>query len=209
MPTSTSVRVRMTLTQPWFEIRRSPIQGRGAFAVRTIPKGTRLIEYTGDRIGHARADAMYAKEAKGRHHTFLFIATRRTVVDARLHGSEAKYINHSCDPNCEAVIENGRIYIESVKRIAKGQELGYDYSYGRDGTETEADELRYKCLCGTKKCRGSILEPKPEARPAKSSVMSRKAVGHEAAKKKAAKRKNAAKQKQAAKKKAAKKRAAR
>lgn len=150
----------MTLTQPWFEIRRSAIQGRGAFAVRSIPKGTRIIEYTGERITHKQADKRYDDEAMGRHHTFLFIATQRTVVDARLTGSEAKYINHSCDPNCEAVIDGGRIFIEAVKNIRPGVELSYDYSYGRDGTETPADERRYRCLCGKKKCRGSILEPK-------------------------------------------------
>ncbi|MCE2941070.1 MAG: SET domain-containing protein [Gemmatimonadota bacterium] len=167
MPSNTtarpSVRVNIRLTQPWFEIRRSGIQGRGAFAVRTIPKGTRIIEYTGERISHAEADKRYDDEAMGRHHTFLFIATSRTVVDARREGSEAKYINHACDPNCEAVIDRGRIFIEAVKTIRAGQELVYDYSYGRDGTETAADERRYRCRCGRRKCRGSILEPKPEA----------------------------------------------
>ena len=161
-PSVASVRVRIALTQPWFEIRRSGIQGRGAFAVRPIPKGTRIIEYTGERITHAQADKRYDDEAMGRHHTFLFIATQRTVVDARTQGSEAKYINHACDPNCEAVIDGGRIFIEAIKAIRTGQELTYDYSYGRDGTETPADERRYRCKCGSRKCRGSILEPKPE-----------------------------------------------
>lgn len=169
-----SVRVRIPLTQPWFEIRRSAIQGRGAFAVRTIPKGTRVVEYTGERITHAQADKRYDDEAMGRHHTFLFIATQRTVVDARLEGSEAKYINHSCDPNCEAVIDRGRIFIEAVKTIRAGQELSYDYSYGRDGTETPADERRYACRCGTRKCRGSILESKSEKPSAKGHRSLRK-----------------------------------
>ena len=169
--------VRTQPTQPWFEIRRSPIQGRGAFAVRTIPAGTRLIEYTGERIGHARFALRYAREAKGRHHTFLFLATRRTVVDARVLGNEAKFINHSCDPNCRSVIEKGRIYIETRKAIRKGQELVYDYSYRREGTETSADEARWVCRCGTRKCRGSMLEPKcgtplgrptPRGRPVKA-----------------------------------------
>jgi SET domain-containing protein len=153
---------RVPLTQPWFEIRRSPIQGLGAFAVRPIPAGTRLIEYTGERIGHALVEARRAREARGRHHSFLFMATRHTVVDARVQGNEARYINHSCDPNCRAVIERGRIYIETRKAIRKGQELAYDYSVGRDGTETAADEARYRCRCGTKKCRGFMLEPRTE-----------------------------------------------
>jgi SET domain-containing protein len=169
-----SVRVRIPLTQPWFEIRRSVIQGRGAFAVRAIPKGTRIIEYTGERISHAEADKRYDDEAMGRHHTFLFIATQRTVVDARKQGSEAKYINHACDPNCEAVIDGGRIFIESIKAIRAGQELTYDYSYGRDGTETPADERRYACRCGSRKCRGSILEAKSSAPSAKGHRSLRK-----------------------------------
>jgi len=154
---------RLPLTQPWFEIRRSPIQGLGAFAVRAIPAHTRLIEYAGERIGHALVEVRRAREAKGRHHSFLFQATRRTVVDARVHGNEAKYINHSCDPNCKAVIERGRIWIESRKAIRKGHELAYDYSLGRDGTEAAADEARYRCHCGAGKCRGSILEPRVKA----------------------------------------------
>lgn len=163
-------RLRLPLTQPWFEIRSSAIQGRGAFAVRPIPKGTRVVEYTGERISHAEADRRYDDEAMGRHHTFLFIATRRTVVDARREGSEAKYINHSCAPNCEAVIERGRIFIEATRAIRTGEELTYDYSYGRDGTETAADERRYRCRCGARTCRGSILEPKAEpATPARRS----------------------------------------
>jgi SET domain-containing protein len=182
MPTTSSVRVRMQLTQPWFEIRRSPIQGRGAFAVRAIPKGTRLIEYTGERIGHARFDVRHAREAKARrHHTFLFMATRRTVVDSRVQGNEAKYINHSCDPNCRSVIEKGRIYIETRKAVRKGQELAFDYSYRRNGTETAADEARFRCHCGAKKCRGSMLRPITEVRPERSSVKSRKVVSRDTA----------------------------
>jgi hypothetical protein len=165
-----TTRVRITLTQPWFEIRRSVIQGRGAFAVTTIPKGTRIIEYTGERISHAEADKRYDAEAQGRHHTFLFIATQRTVVDARHEGNEAKYINHSCEPNCEAVIDGGRIFIEAVKRIRPGEELVYDYQYGRDGTETPEDEARYACRCGSRRCRGTILESVAEFRKRERSA---------------------------------------
>jgi SET domain-containing protein len=162
-PTTLPLRERITLTQPWFEIHRSPIQGRGAFAVCSIPKGTRLIEYTGERIGHAVFAARSARESKGRHHTFFFQATRRTVVDARAHGNEAKYINHACDPNSRAVIEKGRIYIETLKAIRKGQELAYDYSFDPGEVRSAADAARYKCRCGAKKCRGSIVRPRTES----------------------------------------------
>lgn len=176
MPPTTSPRLRVKLSQPWFDIRRSPVQGRGAFAMRSIPKGTRLIEYTGERIGHARFAARHAAESKGRrHHTFLFQATRRTVVDARGHGNEAKYINHSCQPNCRAVIDKGRIFIETCTAIRAGEELAYDYSYRRAGMETAADEARYACHCGTARCRGSILAPIAGARRMKSAPQARRA----------------------------------
>jgi hypothetical protein len=81
------------------------------------------------------------------------------VIDATYDGNESRYINHSCDPNCEAEIENGRVFISAVRDIAVGEELHYDYAYERSGDETDEDEKRYKCLCGTAKCRGSIMEP--------------------------------------------------
>ena len=144
---------------PFFEIRRSPIQGRGAFALRRIRKGTRLIEYTGERISDAEADRRYDDETMRRHHTFLFTLDDRFVVDASRGGNEARFINHSCDPNCEAVIEDGRIYIEAIRTIQPGTELCYDYAYERLEDHTEEDERRYACRCGASNCRGTILAP--------------------------------------------------
>lgn len=145
-----------------FEIRTSPISGKGAFAVRPIKKGERLIEYTGERIPHPVADSRYDDESMDEHHTFLFSVSSRTVIDATHGGNEARYINHSCDPNCESEIERGKVWIFAIKNIPVGEELHYDYGYERSGDETEADERRYKCRCGTKKCRGSIMESKSD-----------------------------------------------
>lgn len=142
-----------------FEIRDSGIAGKGAFALRAIRKGERLIEYTGERIPHPVADERYDDDSMDVHHTFLFTVSSRTVIDATHGGNEAKYINHSCDPNCEAEIENGRVWIHAIRDIAPGEELHYDYAYERSGDETEREEALYKCLCGTSKCRGSIMEP--------------------------------------------------
>jgi SET domain-containing protein len=143
-----------------FEIRRSAIQGRGAFATRRIEKGERIIEYTGERISNAEADRRYDDERMRRHHTYLFTLTQRTVVDGGAGGNEARLINHSCEPNCEAVIEDGRIWIEAVRTIRRGQELTYDYKYERVGDDDEADEKKYPCRCGAARCRGTILLPR-------------------------------------------------
>lgn len=143
-----------------FAIRRSAIQGRGAFATRRIRKGERIIEYTGERISNAEADRRYDDDRMRRHHTYLFTLTQRTVVDGGVGGNESRYINHSCDPNCEAVIEDGRIWIDARRTIRKGEELSYDYKYERMGGDDEGDEEKYPCHCGARRCRGTILLPK-------------------------------------------------
>ena len=141
-----------------FKVRSSVIAGKGAFAIRPIKKGETLIEYVGERITHAEADRRYDDESMDEHHTFLFTITSRMVIDATSDGNESRFINHSCDPNCEAEITKGRVWISAIKHIVVGEELHYDYGYERSGDETAEDEARYKCLCGTKKCRGSIME---------------------------------------------------
>jgi len=154
-----SARQTASTSSPWFEIRRSSIQGRGAFALKRIPKGTRIIEYTGERISQEEANRRYDDDSMSRHHTFLFTLDDDLVVDGAVGGSDARYINHTCDPNCEAVIERRRIYIEAVRNVKAGEELGYDYAYERTPDHGPEDEKMYKCRCGTAKCRGTILAP--------------------------------------------------
>jgi hypothetical protein len=141
-----------------FVVRRSSIQGRGGFATRDIRKGERIIEYVGQRISWAEADRRYDDDGMGRHHTFLFTVNRTTVIDAAVRGNDARFINHSCDPNCEAYSYRSRIFIRAIRNIRAGDELLYDYSYARDKDTTEEDEVTYRCICGSKKCRGTILE---------------------------------------------------
>jgi hypothetical protein len=159
-----------------FELRQSPIQGQGAFATRRIRKGTRIIEYTGERITQDVADERYDDESMKRHHTFLFTLDEDTVVDAAVDGNEARFINHSCEPNCQAFIEDKRIYIYSLRTIEPGEELCYDYAYERvEGMDEESEKL-YVCRCGAKTCRGTILAPPKPPKRARASKSAKKST---------------------------------
>lgn len=147
-----------------FEIRRSSIQGRGAFATRRIRRGQRIIEYAGERVTPEEGDRRYVEGGMRRHHTFLFTLDEGTLIDGRRGGNASRYINHSCDPNCEAIIEDGRIYIHASRNIQPGVELTYDYQYERTEAHTEEDERFYACRCGSPKCRGTILAPRKKRR---------------------------------------------
>lgn len=143
-----------------FEIRESPIQGLGAFATRRIRAGTRLIEYAGERLTPAQADARYPDVPGERHHTFLFAIDDEWVIDAAVGGNEARWINHSCDPNCDAVVDDGRIWIETSRDVRRGEELAYDYRMVLEERHTPAAKKLYPCNCGTSKCRGTMLAKK-------------------------------------------------
>jgi SET domain-containing protein len=145
---------------PYLELRTSAIQGTGAFATRSIRKGTRIIEYTGQRISWRTADKRYVDDKMGRHHTFLFTVDDKVVIDGARDGNDARFINHSCDGNCEAISDRKRIFIEARRNIKVGEELLYDYAYERTDDHTDADEKFYACRCGSPNCRGSILAPK-------------------------------------------------
>lgn len=141
-------------------LRRSPIHGRGVFARVPIPAGTRLVEYAGERITPAEADARYPDEGEGSYHTFLFQIDDDLVIDASRGGNLARWINHSCEPNCDAVVEGKRIYIESLRDIAAGEELSYDYMFVLPERHTPARKRRYPCHCGAPACRGTMLTRK-------------------------------------------------
>jgi SET domain-containing protein len=143
---------------PLVEVRDSPIHGRGVFAVRRIRKGTRVIEYTGERVSHAEADRRYDDRPEDDSHTFLFIVDRHTVIDAGVGGNEARFINHACDPNCESVIERRRVFIEALRDIEPGEELAYDYQIQRESDDPPNVEEIWACRCGTQHCRGTMLE---------------------------------------------------
>jgi SET domain-containing protein len=143
---------------PLFEVRHSKVHGYGVFALRRIRKGTTIIEYLGDRITHAQADARYEDKDPRDNHTFLFTVDANTVIDAGVNGNEARFINHGCDPNCQSTTAKKRIFIESIRTIRPGEELAYDYEIQRDDDDpADVDEI-FACRCGAANCRGSMLE---------------------------------------------------
>jgi SET domain-containing protein len=144
-----------------FEVRNSRIHGRGVYAARPIRKGARIIEYLGERVSHAEADRRYELKSDDDGHTFLFVASNRTVIDAGVDGNEARFINHSCAPNCESVIEGSRVFIDAIRNIKPGDELGYDYSLTWESTDDPEELALYTCRCGARKCRGTMLDPEP------------------------------------------------
>lgn len=133
--------------------------------MRDIPKGRNIIEYTGERITADEASTRYDDARAKRHHTFLFELDDERCIDARDIGSDARYINHSCDPNCEAIIEGDRIFIYSCTEISKGMELTYDYRYVIDGKLDAATRKLYACKCGATNCRGTIAVPRQKKKP--------------------------------------------
>ena len=150
----------VVLTDMPFEIRPSPIQGLGAFATRRIPAGVRLIEYSGERLTPDQADTRYPDVLSERHHTYLFAIDDDVVIDAAVNGNDARFINHSCDPNCDAVIDDAHIWIETIRDIEPGEELAYDYAYVLAERHSPAAKRRFPCHCGAVKCRGTILAKK-------------------------------------------------
>jgi SET domain-containing protein len=145
-------------------VRRSRLHGRGVFALRRIRKGTRIIEYLGDRVSHREADRRYEHKDVSDNHTFLFIVDRGIVIDGGANGNDARFINHSCDPNCESVIDARRVFIEAVRTIRPGEELTYDYQIGRDRNDPPNIDDIFACRCGAERCRGSMLWPPRRAR---------------------------------------------
>ena len=136
------------------------MQGVGAFATHRIPSGTRLVEYAGQRLTPAQAEARYPEVSGERHHTFLFAIDAEVVIDAAVDGNEARWINHSCAPNCDAVIDAGRIWIETIRDVSPGEELAYDYAFTLPERHTPAAKRRYPCHCGAATCRGTMLAKK-------------------------------------------------
>ncbi|HEY0767507.1 MAG TPA: SET domain-containing protein-lysine N-methyltransferase [Steroidobacteraceae bacterium] len=151
------------------EVRESRLHGFGVFAARRIAKGARVVEYLGERVTHAEADRRYDHKDAGDNHTFLFIVDAHTVIDAGVGGNEARFVNHSCEPNCESVIVRRRVFIHALRHVEAGEELFYDYWYVTDDGYAIEDLRRiYPCRCRALGCRGT--RARPPRRPKRRAI---------------------------------------
>lgn len=146
-------------TTPWFIVRRSDIHSRGIFARRDIPDDTRILEYFGEKISKAesqrRANKRIARAKKtGEAAVYIFDINKRQDLDGSIAGNVARLINHSCDPNCEAFIMRGKVWIYSKRKIAAGEELTYNYGFDLEHWS------EHQCLCGSDNCVGFIVDKK-------------------------------------------------
>ena len=146
--------------------RRSSIHGNGMFAVASITKGDRLIEYKGRRRTHEDVDAGDSGDIDSGH-TFLFTLNDDWVIDANFEGNDARWINHSCTPNCEAILDENeddaqqsRVFIEAIRAIKPGEELTYNDGITLADRHTPRLKKIWACRCGSKTCTGTMLKPK-------------------------------------------------
>ena len=142
-----------------WKLRKSAVHGSGLFAANDIKKGTRIIEYVGDKVlrseGNKRSEQRIKKylNSSKTGSVYIFELNKKYDIDGFVSKNTAKFINHSCNPNCEVDILSDRIWISSIKRIKKGEELSYDYGYSFD----KEDYKDHICKCGDKKCIGFII----------------------------------------------------
>jgi len=142
------------------QVRRSGVHGKGVFALQDIAEGETLIEYVGEVISWDEAQDRHPHDPNDPNHTFYFHVNEDKVIDALHGGNSSRWINHSCDPNCEADEQNERIFIKALRNIQAGEELNYDYGLIIDEPYTKKLLAEYPCWCGAKNCRGTLLSPK-------------------------------------------------
>jgi len=142
-----------------WKLKKSKVHGAGLFAAKDIKKHTRVIEYIGEKItkkeGDKRSAARIKKylNKKNEGSVYIFELNKKYDIDGSFAYNKARYINHSCSPNCEVDIVKNEIWISSIKKINKGEELSYDYGYPFDSDDFK-DHI---CECGSKKCIGYII----------------------------------------------------
>jgi SET domain-containing protein len=137
-------------------VRRSGVYGRGVFALRPIRKGELILEYAGTVMSWKRAITRHRRFGK-EGHTFLFGLSDGRVIDGSLGGNSARWLNHACAANCEAVESDGRVHIHAVSDIGQGEELFITYGLSVEGRLSAAVRAQYDCRCGHHRCRGTML----------------------------------------------------
>ena len=142
------------------QVRSSGIHGKGVFALRPLAKGERVIEYKGEHISWPEAVRRHPHDPQDPNHTFFFHIDDTRVIDAKVGGNAARWINHACKPNCEASEEEGRIFIKALRDVQPGEELFYDYGLIIDERYTAKLKKEYECRCGHPRCRRTMLARK-------------------------------------------------
>jgi len=180
------------------QTRRSGVHGNGVFAVQDIAEGETLIEYKGEIISWKEALRRHPHDPTQPQHTFYFHVDDDRVIDGNVDGNASRWINHSCEPNCEADEQKGRVFIKALRNIAAGEELNYDYGLIIDEPYTRKLLSEFPCWCGSEDCRGTLLAPKDddEARKKKKKKKKAKKAARKA-EKQAVKKKNAKAEKSA------------
>jgi SET domain-containing protein len=146
--------------KPKIVVKNSRIHGRGVYAGRRLKKGERVVEYKGEVITWKESDRRPPSDPDDPHHTFFFsLSDGKHVIDAAVGGNAAKWINHSCEPNCEAEEDDEakRVFIVALRDIRPGEELNYDYGLITEERLTATVKRNYECRCGSKHCRGTML----------------------------------------------------
>lgn len=139
------------------QVRASGVHGRGVYAALPIKAGDTVLEYKGEIITWRQALKRHPHDPDQPNHTFYFHLDDSHVIDAKPSTAPAKWINHSCDPNLEARQEGRRVFLDALRDIAPGEELFYDYGLMIDGRKTKKVKDEHACLCGSRKCRGTML----------------------------------------------------
>lgn len=150
-------------------VRRSGIHGKGVYTTAPIRKGARVTEYTGRRLPWKEAMDLPPHRPDEPYHTFFFSLDNGDVIDANVGGNAARWINHSCDPNCETNEEDNRIYVYALRALKAGDELFYDYKIVPAERRTKKLEKEFACVCGSASCRGTMIAPaKPRVQKKKT-----------------------------------------
>lgn len=142
------------------QVRRSGVHGKGVFALQAIPAGEVLIEYVGEIIGWPEALRRHPHDPSDPNHTFYFSIDDDHVIDANVGGNASRWINHACEPNCQADEQDGRVFIKALRDLQPGEELFYDYGLIIDERYTPKLKKQYECRCGSPACRRTMLAPK-------------------------------------------------
>ena len=159
MPSKSPTSPPASPASPRVQMRRSEVHGNGVFALVDLKAGERLMEYTGEVITWKEALRRHPHDPAQPNHTFYFHIDDKHVIDGGVNGNDAKWINHSCAPNCEADEQDGRIFIQALRDIRAGEELNYDYGLVIDEPYPPELLADFPCWCGSENCRGTLLSP--------------------------------------------------